>query len=214
MSLDAGHRIAQYEILAPLGSGGMGEVYRARDLRLDREVAIKVMAAHIAADPEMRRRFETEARAVASLSHTAILSIYEMAITDGLPCAVMELLEGQNLRQRLQSGSLAWRDAVRIAASGGRRARRRARPRHRAPRSETGEHLPHPRRAGEDPGLRAGRAPPRRPARHRRRTDDCADRPWHRARHVRLHVAGTGVRRTRGRPQPTSTRSAASSTRC
>ncbi len=117
MSLAAGHRIAQYEILAPLGSGGMGEVYRARDLRLDREVAIKVMASHIAADPEMRRRFETEARAVASLSHSAILSIYEMAITDGLPCAVMELLEGQNLRQRLQSGSLAWRDSVRIASA-------------------------------------------------------------------------------------------------
>ena len=95
----------------------MGEVYRARDARLGREVAIKVMAAHIAADPEMRRRFETEARAVASLSHSAILSIYEMVMADGLPCAVMELLEGQNLRERMQHGPLPWRDAVNIAAS-------------------------------------------------------------------------------------------------
>ena len=117
MTLAAGYRIAQYEILASIGSGGMGEVYRARDVRLGREVAIKVMATHIAADPEMRRRFETEARAVASLSHAAILSIYEMVLAEGLPCAVMELLEGQNLRERMQHGALPWRDAVPIAAS-------------------------------------------------------------------------------------------------
>jgi serine/threonine protein kinase/tetratricopeptide (TPR) repeat protein len=117
VTLAAGYRIAQYEILSPLGSGGMGEVYRARDARLGREVAIKVMAAHIAADPEMRRRFETEARAVASLSHSSILSIYEMVMTEGLPCAVMELLEGQNLRERMQQGPLPWRDAVNVAAA-------------------------------------------------------------------------------------------------
>lgn len=126
MSLAAGYRIAQYEILSPLGSGGMGEVYRARDARLGREVAVKVMAAHIAADPEMRRRFETEARAVASLSHSSILSIYEMVMADGLPCAVMELLEGQNLRERMEHclqglqglhGPLPWREAVHVAAS-------------------------------------------------------------------------------------------------
>jgi serine/threonine protein kinase len=117
LTLAAGYRIAQYEILSPIGSGGMGEVYRARDVRLGREVAIKVMAPHIAADPEMRRRFETEARAVASLSHATILSIYEMAVAEGLPCAVMELLEGQNLRERIQKGSLPWRDAVRVAAA-------------------------------------------------------------------------------------------------
>ena len=117
MTLAAGYRIAQYEILSPLGSGGMGEVYRARDARLGRDVAIKVMAAHIAVDPEMRRRFETEARAVASLSHSAILSIFEMVMADGLPCAVMELLEGQNLRERIRTGPLPWRDAVSIAAA-------------------------------------------------------------------------------------------------
>lgn len=70
-------------------------MYRARDLRLDRAVAIKVMAEHIAADPDMRRRFETEAKAVAALSHPNILSIYELVVVDGIPVAVMELLEGE-----------------------------------------------------------------------------------------------------------------------
>jgi len=117
VTLPAGYLIAQYEILSPIGAGGMGEVYRARDTRLGREVAVKVMAAHIAADPEMRRRFETEARAVASLSHSAILSIYEMVMAEGRPCAVMELLEGENLRERMRHGPLQWRHAVRIAAA-------------------------------------------------------------------------------------------------
>jgi serine/threonine protein kinase/Flp pilus assembly protein TadD len=117
MSLTAGTKIAQYEIVQPLGSGGMGEVYRARDVRLGREVAVKVMAAHIAADPEMRRRFETEARAVAALSHPSILSMYELAVTEGVPFAVMELLEGENLRQRLKGGAILWREAAEIAAA-------------------------------------------------------------------------------------------------
>jgi serine/threonine protein kinase len=117
MSLAEGKRLAQYEIVAPLGSGGMGEVYRARDLRLGRDVAIKVMADHIASDPEMRRRFETEARSVASLSHPSILSIHELAIVDGVPMAVMELLEGENLRSRIKRGALPWREAARIAAT-------------------------------------------------------------------------------------------------
>ena len=93
-TLSAGARLAQYQIIEPIGSGGMGEVYRARDPRLDRDVAIKVMAPHVAADPEMRRRFETEARAIAALSHPSILAIHELAVVDGVPVAVMELLEG------------------------------------------------------------------------------------------------------------------------
>jgi eukaryotic-like serine/threonine-protein kinase len=117
MSLSPGTRLAQYEILSSLGAGGMGEVYRARDQRLQREVAIKVMAPHIAADPDMRRRFEVEARAVAALSHPAIMSIHELAIVDGFPMAVMELLEGENLRARMKKGPLAWRDTVEIGAT-------------------------------------------------------------------------------------------------
>jgi serine/threonine-protein kinase len=117
MPLPAGQRLAQYEIVQAIGSGGMGEVYRARDSRLGRDVAIKVMAAHIAADPDMRSRFETEARAVASLSHPSILGIHELAVVDGRPMAVMELLEGENLRSRLRRGPIGWRDAVSIAAA-------------------------------------------------------------------------------------------------
>src|SRR5258705_4679896 len=115
MPLSPGQRLAQYEVVSPLGSGGMGDVYRARDLRLDREVAIKVMAEHIASDPEMRRRFETEARAVAALSHPSILSIHELVIVDGVPVAVMELLEGETLRLRLARGAPEWRQGLRIA---------------------------------------------------------------------------------------------------
>jgi serine/threonine protein kinase len=117
MALTPGTRLAQYEIIAPLGSGGMGDVYRARDSRLGRDVAVKVMAPHIAADPEMRRRFETEARAVAGLSHPSILAIHELAVVDNIPVAVMELLEGETLRERLKKGALPWRDAVAIAAA-------------------------------------------------------------------------------------------------
>jgi eukaryotic-like serine/threonine-protein kinase len=95
----------------------MGEVYRARDLRLNRDVAIKVMAAHVAADPVMRERFEIEARAVAALSHPSILSIHELGVAGDVPFAVMELLEGETLRSRIARGPLSWRDAVAIGAS-------------------------------------------------------------------------------------------------
>ena len=117
MTITPGTRLAQYEVVAPLGSGGMGDVYRARDLRLARDVAIKVMAEHIAADPAMRQRFETEARAVAALSHPSILSIYELGVAEGQLFAVMELLEGQTLRARLASGAPSWREAVDIGVA-------------------------------------------------------------------------------------------------
>jgi serine/threonine protein kinase len=112
-----GTRLAHYEVIDSIGAGGMGEVYRARDSRLGREVAIKVMADHIASDPNMRRRFETEARAVAALSHPSIISIYELAIVDNAPISVMELLQGEALRARLARGPMPWRDAVQIAAA-------------------------------------------------------------------------------------------------
>ena len=117
MALSPGSRLAQYEVIGTLGSGGMGEVYRARDLRLDRDVAIKVMADHIAIDPLMRQRFETEARAVAALSHPSIMSIHELGIADGVPFAVMELLQGRTLRARIEQGAVPWRETVSIGAS-------------------------------------------------------------------------------------------------
>jgi eukaryotic-like serine/threonine-protein kinase len=117
VTLSPGSRIAQYEVIESIGAGGMGEVFRARDSRLDRDVAIKIMAPHVAADPEMRRRFETEARAIAALSHSSIVAIHELAVIDDVPMAVMELLKGQTLRQRLKSGAIPWRAAVAVAAS-------------------------------------------------------------------------------------------------
>src|SRR5512141_459652 len=100
-ALAAGSRLGSYEILSPLGAGGMGEVYRARDPRLSRDVAVKVLPAGLAADRDALARFEREARAVAALSHPNILSIFDFGEEGGVSFAVMELLEGETLRQRL-----------------------------------------------------------------------------------------------------------------
>ena len=116
MSLPSGTRLAQYEILEPLGSGGMGEVYRARDLRLDRDVAVKVLPEHLAGEPTMRERFEREMRAVAALTHPCIMAVFELAKVGDLSFAVVELLEGETLRKRLAAGSMQWTEAVAIGA--------------------------------------------------------------------------------------------------
>ncbi len=115
--LAAGVRLGPYQILAPLGRGGMGEVYRARDLRLGREVAVKVLPEHLAADPERLARFEREAQAVAALAHPNILTLYDIGREQGAPFAVTELLEGVTLRQRLAGAALPWREALEIAAA-------------------------------------------------------------------------------------------------
>ncbi|MFN2386118.1 MAG: protein kinase [Thermoanaerobaculia bacterium] len=107
-----GIRLGPYEILAPLGAGGMGEVYRARDTKLGREVAVKVLPEKLALDPASLARFEREARAVASLSHPNILAIHDFGREDVTAYAVMELLEGQTLRERLASGALPARKAL------------------------------------------------------------------------------------------------------
>src|SRR4030095_4838168 len=104
----------RYEIVAPLGAGGMGEVYRARDLRLHREVAVKVLPARLAEDEDALARFEREARSLAALSHPHILAIHDFGSHDGLAYAVMELLEGETLRERLRRSGLAWAEAVNL----------------------------------------------------------------------------------------------------
>ena len=104
MSLAAGSRLGPYEILAPLGAGGMGEVYRARDGRLGREVAIKVLPAEVAGDAERLERFEREARAAAALNHPNILAVHDLGTHEGAPFLVCELLEGETLRDRLRAG--------------------------------------------------------------------------------------------------------------
>jgi len=112
MALASGIRIGPYEVLAPLGSGGMGEVYRARDTRLGRDVAIKVLPQSLARDTERLRRFETEARAVAALNHPNILSIHDIGTHEGAPYLVSECLEGESLRQEFSGGALPLRQAV------------------------------------------------------------------------------------------------------
>jgi eukaryotic-like serine/threonine-protein kinase len=105
MSLAAGTRVGPYQIVAPLGAGGMGEVYRARDTKLDRDVAVKVLPGHLAADPDALARFEREAKAVAALSHPNILAIFDFGRDHTVAYAAMELLEGQTLRDKLVSVS-------------------------------------------------------------------------------------------------------------
>jgi len=116
MSLAPGARLGPHEIVAPLGAGGMGEVYRARDTRLGREVAIKVLPAEFAADPDRLRRFEQEARAASALNHPNILVVYDVGTHEGAPYLVTELLEGETLRERLRNGALPARKAIELAA--------------------------------------------------------------------------------------------------
>jgi eukaryotic-like serine/threonine-protein kinase len=112
MALASGTKLGPYEIVSPLGAGGMGEVYRARDGRLSRDVAVKVLPAAFSRDPERLRRFEQEARATAALSHPNILAVFDIGTHEGSLYVVTELLEGETLRQRTQSGPLPARKAT------------------------------------------------------------------------------------------------------
>ncbi|HVS90119.1 MAG TPA: protein kinase [Candidatus Acidoferrum sp.] len=115
MGLPAGSRLGPFEILAPAGAGGMGEVYRARDTRLDRTVAIKVLPAHLAGNPERQQRLEREARAVSSLNHPHICALYDIGHQDGIHYLVMEYLEGETLAQRIGKGTLPTEQLLRWA---------------------------------------------------------------------------------------------------
>src|SRR6266536_154612 len=112
MTVAQGTRLGPYEVIAPLGAGGMGEVYRARDTRLGRDVAVTVLPATFSADPDRLHRFEQEACAAGALNHPNILSIYDIGTHDGSPYVVSELLEGQTLRQRMGGSALLQRKAI------------------------------------------------------------------------------------------------------
>ena len=112
MTLSTGARLGPYEVLSPLGAGGMGEVYRARDPRLGREVAIKVLPSSFSQDPDRLRRFEQEARSASALNHPNILTIHDIGVQDGSPYVVSELLEGETLRARLAGGAFSPRKAL------------------------------------------------------------------------------------------------------
>ncbi|MCA1610743.1 MAG: protein kinase [Acidobacteria bacterium] len=112
MPLQSGSRLGPYEILAAIGAGGMGEVYRARDERLKRDVAIKIMPASFSQDADRLRRFEQEAQAAGGLNHPNITAVYDLGAQDGAPYIVTELLEGETLRVRLSGGAIALRKAI------------------------------------------------------------------------------------------------------
>src|SRR5262247_578721 len=106
MPLTPGNRLGPYEIVASVGAGGMGEVYRARDTRLDRTVAVKVLPSHLSASEEIRQRFEREAKTISQLSHPHICALYDVGNQDGVEYLVMEFLEGETLAERLLKGPL------------------------------------------------------------------------------------------------------------
>src|SRR5436190_514171 len=115
MPLGPGTRLGPYEILSALGAGGMGEVYRARDTKLDRDVAIKVLPQAFAADPERIARFQREAKTLASLNHPHIAAIYGIEESGGTHALVMELIEGEDLSQRLARGAVPIEEALPMA---------------------------------------------------------------------------------------------------
>src|SRR5262244_294657 len=114
MTLAAGSRLGPYEVVSPIGAGGMGEVWKARDTRLERSVAIKVLPQHLSASPEVRQRFEREAKTISQLSHSHICALYDVGNQDGVEYLVMELLEGETLGDRLGKGSLPLEQTLRF----------------------------------------------------------------------------------------------------
>ncbi|MBI5265782.1 MAG: serine/threonine-protein kinase, partial [candidate division Zixibacteria bacterium] len=115
MTLSAGQKLGPYEILSPAGAGGMGEVYKAKDTRLDRVVAIKILPSHSADNPDLRQRFEREAKAISSLNHPNICTLYDIGQLDGSDYLVMEFIDGETLASRLQQGPLPVAEVLRFA---------------------------------------------------------------------------------------------------
>src|SRR5215468_3841978 len=113
MSLQPSTRLGPYEIISSIGAGGMGEVYRARDTRLDRIVAVKVLPEHLSSNPQLRERFEREARAISRLSHPHICALYDIGNQDGIDYLVLEYVDGETLMERLAKGPLPMKDVLR-----------------------------------------------------------------------------------------------------
>ena len=158
MPLTVGSRLGPYEMLAPLGAGGMGEVYRALDPRLGREVAVKVLPEAVAKDPERLRRFEKEARAVGALNHPNILTVHDVGTHDGSPYVVTELLEGETLREVLVRRAPTTRQVLSWAVQAAQGLCGRAPEGDRPQRHQAREPLPDDRRPRQDPRLRPGQA--------------------------------------------------------
>ena len=116
MALSSGTKLGPYEIDAPLGAGGMGEVYRAQDTRLERTVAIKILPAQLSADPVRKQRFEREAKTISSLNHPHICVLYDVGSQDGIDYLVMECVEGETLAKRLEKGALPLEQVLKYGA--------------------------------------------------------------------------------------------------
>ena len=114
MLLSAGARLGPYQVESVIGKGGMGEVYRAKDTRLERTVAIKILPPHLAADPDFRERFEREAKSISSLNHPNICTLYDVGREGGTEYLVLEYLEGESLADRLRKGPLPLKEALRL----------------------------------------------------------------------------------------------------
>ena len=148
--------VSHYRLLDRLGEGGMGVVYRAQDLRLGREVAIKLLRTDPSTPSDWLARFEREARLASSLQHPHICTIHELGEHEGQPFIAMERLEGQTIRQLIEAGALPIPRVLELRPADRRCARRRASPRHHPPRHQAGEPVRHLRRSPEGPRLRAG----------------------------------------------------------
>ena len=116
MPLSPSTRLGPYEILSPLGAGGMGEVYRAKDTRLDRTVAIKILPEHLSSNPQVRERFEREARAISSLNHPHICVLHDVGYQEGMDYLVMECVEGETMAKRLEKGPLPLEQVLKLGA--------------------------------------------------------------------------------------------------
>ena len=202
MSLSAGTRIGPYEILSPLGAGGMGEVYRARDGKLNRDVAIKVLPEAVAEDAERLARFQREAQVLAALNHPHIAAIYGLEKSGNLEALVLELVEGETLAEKIAAGSAADRRGARDRAPDRGRARGGAREGDRAPGPEAGQREGHAGGQGQGARLR-----PREGADGRRvvagpdalaHAHGRGDAGRRRHRDGGVHVARAGARAIRG----------------
>ena len=128
MPLAPGTKLGPYEIQSPLGAGGMGEVYRARDTRLDRTVAVKILPSHLSTSPEAKQRFEREARVISSLNHSNICTLHDVGDQDGISYLVMEYVQGDTLESRLQKGPLPLKQAWNAACRSAMHSRKRIAP--------------------------------------------------------------------------------------